>query len=274
MIDNKSLEILKVQIDSQSVSHAYIFESMDVQTGLDAALEFASMYNGIEDKKEQRFTKNARDLSVIEAEGKTITIDKIRELIKFFQTRPFELRYKTAIILEADRLRVESSNAMLKLLEDMPSYGKIILVAKSSKRLLPTITSRCQLIRLMDDEVQTGNIDREFVYNLIDAFINGRFTKVQDERKKIEELKDHSMEFFSIAIEYLGMIRFKEYDNSIDNDIINRIKANYDRVNINYSALNDVIIESMQIQKNLYNNVNFLLSVETFALKLSNIGYK
>lgn len=274
MIQNNSLKILEKQINGGTVSHAYIFESMDIKNGLDTALKFVAMYNKINEIEKQTLEMYARDLSVVEAEGKTITIDKIRELIKFFQTSPFELRYKSAIILEADRLRVESSNAMLKLLEDMPSYGKIILVAKSAKRLLPTITSRCQLIRLMDDEVQSENIDREFVYDLIDAFISGKFTSIQDDRKKIEELKDHAAEFFSIAIEYLGMIRFIDYDTTIDGDIVDRIKALHGSVNIDHTALNAVIIEAMQMQKNLYNNVNFLLSVEAFALKLNKISHK
>ena len=111
------LEILEKQLEAGTVSHAYIFECLNVDDALNEALIFISKYNDINTNDlNSDITKerNARDLSIIKPDGKTITIDKIRDLISFFRTGPFQNKYKTAIIYEADKLRVESSNAMLK----------------------------------------------------------------------------------------------------------------------------------------------------------------
>lgn len=268
------LEILEKQLETRTVSHAYIFECLNVDEALTEAITFINRYNGInanDSSSDITKDKNARDLSIIKPDGKTITIDKIRELISFFRTGPFQNKYKTAIIYEADKLRVESSNAMLKLLEDMPSYGKIILIVKSSKRLLPTILSRCQLIRLGSETAESENIDYNFVYDLIDELIAGKISYIADNRKEIENLKDYSVEFFSVVIEYLGMISFYKHIDINDEDLNKRINDKYSQRKINNIKLNEIILRCMEVQKNLYNNVNFLLSVERIALDLNKL---
>lgn len=268
------LEILEKQLETRTVSHAYIFECLNVDEALTEAITFINRYNGInanDSSSDITKDKNARDLSIIKPDGKTITIDKIRELISFFRTGPFQNKYKTAIIYEADKLRVESSNAMLKLLEDMPSYGKIILIVKSSKRLLPTILSRCQLIRLGSETEESENIDYNFVYDLIDELIAGKISYIADNRKEIENLKDYSVEFFSVVIEYLGMISFYKHIDINDEDLNKRINDKYSQRKINNIKLNEIILRCMEVQKNLYNNVNFLLSVERIALDLNKL---
>ena len=268
------LEILEKQLEAGTVSHAYIFECLNADDALNEALIFISKYNDINTNDlNYDITKerNARDLSIIKPDGKTITIDKIRDLISFFRTGPFQNKYKTAIIYEADKLRVESSNAMLKLLEDMPSYGKIILIVKSSKRLLPTILSRCQLIRLGSKSGESQNIDYNFVYDLIDALIAGKIYYIAEHRKEIEENKDNGAEFFSAIIEYLGMISFFNQISIGDEDLSRRISENYSQRNIDHTKLNEVVLKCIEVQKNLYNNVNFLLSVERIALDLNKL---
>lgn len=271
---NTDLAILQKQLETGSVSHAYIFECLDVDEALSEALIFINKYNNIiSDEMHADLTKdkNARDLSIVKPDGKTITIDKIRELISFFRTGPFQNKYKTAIIYEADKLRVESSNAMLKLLEDMPGYGKIILIVKSSKRLLPTILSRCQLIRLGSDSGESENIDMDFVHDLIDALIAGKISYIADHRKEIEDMKEYGAEFFSVVIEYLGLISFYNHININDEDLKKRIVEKYSQREINHTKLNEIILSCMEVQKNLYNNVNFLLSVERIALDLNKL---
>ena len=55
---------------------------------------------------------------------------------------------KVAIIAQAHRMNEETSNALLKILEEPPPDTLLILLAKSPEELLPTIQSRCQSIRL------------------------------------------------------------------------------------------------------------------------------
>ena len=78
----------------------------------------------------------------------TIKIEKIRELIHWLNLRPMQGTQKLALIENADLMTTEAANALLKTLEEPPSYGHIILQTLDEQRILPTIQSRCQKIRL------------------------------------------------------------------------------------------------------------------------------
>ena len=94
---------------------------------------------------------NDPDVKWIRAqEGKnSISVKQIREdLVADISIRPYQGSYKIYLIDQAELLTVEAQNAMLKTLEEPPSYGLIILLAKSSDAFLPTIISRCVKISL------------------------------------------------------------------------------------------------------------------------------
>ncbi|NNJ10028.1 DNA polymerase III subunit delta' [Chloroflexales bacterium ZM16-3] len=81
------------------------------------------------------------------ARQKELKIATVREWQRDISLRPYEGRRRVLILHDAERLNEESSNAMLKTLEEPPDYATIILVANSSE-LLPTIVSRCRVLRL------------------------------------------------------------------------------------------------------------------------------
>jgi len=94
--------------------------------------------------------QSAVDVTVLEPEEdkQTISIDQIRNLQHQLSLRPYAAKFKTGIILEAQRMTVEAQNALLKTLEEPPAHSILILTAPSAKSLLPTIVSRCQVVRL------------------------------------------------------------------------------------------------------------------------------
>jgi DNA polymerase III subunit delta' len=61
--------------------------------------------------------------------------------------KPYAGRRKIAVIDDADFLNAEGANALLKTLEEPPPRSVLILISSSPARQLPTIRSRCQLIR-------------------------------------------------------------------------------------------------------------------------------
>jgi DNA polymerase-3 subunit delta' len=61
--------------------------------------------------------------------------------------RPFLAQRKVAIIDDADSLNQEGANSLLKTLEEPPAHSLIILVGTSAEKQLPTIRSRCQIMR-------------------------------------------------------------------------------------------------------------------------------
>jgi DNA polymerase III subunit delta' len=77
-----------------------------------------------------------------------IPVDSIRALSGFFRLSAAEAGARVAIIDSADEMNVASSNALLKLLEEPPAGGTLLLVSHRPARLLPTIRSRCAELRL------------------------------------------------------------------------------------------------------------------------------
>lgn len=75
-----------------------------------------------------------------------IGIDTIRELKKEAKYKLYEGKKKVFIISQADQMRPEAANALLKLLEEPPDNLMLILITSRLHRILPTIRSRCQLV--------------------------------------------------------------------------------------------------------------------------------
>ncbi len=91
---------------------------------------------------------------------RSIDVNQIRKLQSRLTTRP-GLSDKRAIILDAaDELDRNAANALLKCLEEPPAGTYFFLVSHSSDRLLPTIRSRCQILRfdLLNDAQMTAAI--------------------------------------------------------------------------------------------------------------------
>ncbi len=77
-----------------------------------------------------------------------ITVDEIRRLLSFFHLSSAGGGRRIAIIDAADEMNVAAANALLKVLEEPPADALILLVAHQPARLLPTIRSRCRVLRL------------------------------------------------------------------------------------------------------------------------------
>jgi DNA polymerase III subunit delta' len=84
---------------------------------------------------------------------RSITIDQIRRLQATLTTRPGLADKRAVIIDAADDLERSGANALLKSLEEPPQGTYFLLVSHASDRLLPTIRSRCQMLRFepLDD---------------------------------------------------------------------------------------------------------------------------
>jgi DNA polymerase-3 subunit delta' len=76
-----------------------------------------------------------------------VPIEVMRELCREFSLKPARGRGKVAILDDADDLNDESANCFLKTLEEPPPRSVLLLIGTSVERQLPTILSRCQVIR-------------------------------------------------------------------------------------------------------------------------------
>lgn len=76
-----------------------------------------------------------------------ITVDAARGLQKFFGLSAAEGGHRVVIVDTADELNTNAANALLKLIEEPPSRATLLLVCHRPSALLPTIRSRCRLLR-------------------------------------------------------------------------------------------------------------------------------
>ncbi len=88
-------------------------------------------------------------ISVTHEKPGSISVDDIREQInETVDIRPYEGDYKVYIIPQADLMTPQAQNALLKTLEEPPAYVVFLLLTENADALLPTITSRCVILKL------------------------------------------------------------------------------------------------------------------------------
>ena len=90
---------------------------------------------------------NHPDTQIVSPSGAWIRIDQVRELQKRIVYRPLEGVRKIVILREAERMNLEAANCLLKTLEEPPAESVLILLTTNLDALLPTIRSRCQIIK-------------------------------------------------------------------------------------------------------------------------------
>ena len=123
--------------------HAYLLHGPPGVGKRRAAFAFAAAILG----EESRVAKLAHpDLYLLEPLGEMIRIDEIRRLRHDLHMRPFEAQHRVYVIDGAQLMNDEAADALLKDLEEPPSYAVIVLVADEVGSLPPTIRSRCQLV--------------------------------------------------------------------------------------------------------------------------------
>ena len=155
--NERAIGLLTRSIEQGRVAHAYLFAGpAGVGKGL-VAREFAKTLNcerggpracdeciscrkiAHETHPDVRWFRPAGAMRMIR-------IEQVAEFLQAATLRPYEGRWKVFILVDADRLNVQSQNKVLKTLEEPAPGTTIILTSAVPEALLPTIRSRCQRI--------------------------------------------------------------------------------------------------------------------------------
>lgn len=89
---------------------------------------------------------NHPDITIISPENGSIKIDRIRKLCRSLSYPPYESTMRVVVLEDVHTMRAEAANSLLKTLEEPPENNLLILTAESSREVLPTIISRCQVV--------------------------------------------------------------------------------------------------------------------------------
>ena len=151
------VESLQQAIKSHRVAHAYLVSGEAGSGKKTLALAFAQALLC----QEQTATvcgvcSNCRrieqgthpDVAVIEPQGGRIRIDEIRTLKDRFALQAYGGSWKVGIIIDAETMTDAAANSLLKLLEEPFGQAVLILLSSSPSKLLPTIVSRCQVVKM------------------------------------------------------------------------------------------------------------------------------
>jgi DNA polymerase-3 subunit delta' len=76
-----------------------------------------------------------------------IRIEQVRDVVRQLEGRPFEARARAFVLNDAHAMTEQAQNALLKGLEEPPATSHVVLVTAAPQALLPTIRSRCQVLR-------------------------------------------------------------------------------------------------------------------------------
>ena len=155
----QTIQHMKNAIRMNKVSHAYMINGEKGSGKKLLAGLFAQTLQceagGTEPCMQCRSCKQAESLNqpdiirITHEKPNTISVEDIREQLNGdIQIRPYSSPYKVYIIDEADKLSVQAQNALLKTIEEPPSYAVIFLLTENGGTLLPTIRSRCVLLDL------------------------------------------------------------------------------------------------------------------------------
>jgi DNA polymerase III subunit delta' len=195
-----AVDMLKKHVIHGTMRHAYLFAGPPGVGRRTLALRFAQALNcrtplepGVpcgqcRDCKQIEAMQHA-DLHILQAvddEGKariggTLKVDQIRDVRRLLTYKPYQSNYRVALFLRFGEANDSAANALLKTLEEAPSYAVLILTADNPEQLLPTIVSRCEVLRLRSlqiEQVRQALEDKGFETNQakwISHISGGRF---------------------------------------------------------------------------------------------------
>jgi DNA polymerase III subunit delta' len=175
MLDNWGLvghewavQMLKEHLTHASIRHAYLLSGPPGLGRRTLALRLAQALNCTrpvgpgepcgECKTCQQIERmQYADLAVIQAEkeGGTLKVEQIRAIRQSLVLKPYQGNYRVALFLRFQEANANAQNALLKTLEEAPAHVILILTADTPEQLLPTITSRCEIMRLRPLSIET-----------------------------------------------------------------------------------------------------------------------
>jgi len=169
-----AVDMLRKHVINGTTRHAYLFAGPPGLGRRTLALRFAQALNcetpleaGIPCGEcrgcKQIEAMQHADLTVIQAEseGGILKVDQIREARRTLTFKPYQSKYRVAIFLRFQEANDNAANALLKTLEEAPSYAVLILTADNPEQLLPTIVSRCEVLRLRALRIEEVKQDLE-----------------------------------------------------------------------------------------------------------------
>lgn len=278
-------DMLLKSIENKTTSHSYLFVGIQGIGKKLMAEEFAKKILCLEKEEENRCkscvefeSKNHPDFLCVEPDGNAIKIDQIRLLQKKIQEKPIISDKKVYIINDADTMTTEAQNCLLKTLEEPPEFATIILIGSQENAFLPTIKSRCMILKFKP--IEDGKIMQYIKSNYgISNIAQNRLNMFQGSIGKAIALKDKQDEYEKIEamIENLNrkdlieLIQLAEPVYKAKEEVfeileyINIVLLNYAKENFLYTNCIEIVENT---KKRLKQNGNYDMCIDDMIFNM------
>lgn len=230
--------------DSASRPSSYIFSGANENEKEDAAFYFISRLAGKSGDVgflERVKAKNHPDVVIVEPEieekkGKTrekeISISQIREALERIKFFPYELKKKFCIVKKSQRMNAEAANALLKSLEEPSVNAIFILLADNIESLLPTIASRCAILRFPETKLREWSEEnREQLKKIFREEIFERFDYIEKISKNKNEMIVALKDWELVMAESLRSLVQKREDRRKIGKVIELVESTREAIN-------------------------------------------
>ena len=287
------VEILKNQIKTGNLGHAYLFSGIRGTGKTSCAKIFARAVNCLNPKdgnpcnecENCKMILNDKAIEVVEMDAASNRrIDDIRELKEKVIYPPQIVKYKVYIIDEAHMITNEGFNALLKILEEPPKHLIFILATTEIDKLPDTIISRCQrfefkrihnldivenikyILNNLNVEVEEDGI------NLISELSSGA---MRDALSLLDQVVATGKEKITVEDinECLGLVNLNklfELSNSILNSSKNETIETFRNLVENGKTPNNIIIDLIKH----FRNIVLVKSIKKELTTLNDVEYK
>ncbi len=259
-------------INSNNISHSYLFEGKEKIGKCTVAKEFAKQILGVntlESSPDYKYISKKED-------KKDISVEQIRKgLIDDVYIAPAVSKKKIYIIDDAQNLNISAQNALLKTLEEPPHYVVIILISNSLSAFLPTVLSRINKLSFsgikkeeitsyikMKYDKKIGNELLEYIDGSLGLAIDIIENNEKENFEKVERIYNNivNKDYIEVSLELknieLSNTKYMNYLSTLFyiNNKLFAIKYIEKAINrLKYNGNYDIVINSMII--NIINNI-------------------
>lgn len=276
--------IMMNEINNDHISHAYLIDENNNKESFNMVMAFIKeiLCGKLDFNARQGLCKriddgNYPEIKIIEPDGMLIKKKQILDLQQEFSRSAVEGNKRIYIIRDADKMRNETANSMLKFLEEPDNDIIAILMTNNYNNLLSTIISRCQVIRLNNDNVDVNDSELDLlVIDFIRSIENTGIRTIMKEqellfntvsvkdRDKLINVFDKMIDMYYDIMKINTGNKFIKFNDYLDilNDIASKNTCNEILNKINYLV---------DAKDSIKNNVNVNLLVDSLII---NIGGK
>lgn len=286
-MDKMEFNKLLNNFNDQSFSHAYVIETNNITKCIKDLNELIK--NILTKNKTENETGEINkqiDLGMLNEyvtvypEENTIKKEQIAYIQERFLNKPTLVDYNVYVIIKSDKMNLTSANALLKFLEEPENNIIGFLITNNQYLLLPTIKSRCEIIKVNYDNENISELLNitEDQYNEVLSFVIDNISLIETE--KLSKLLINRKTFIDkikekeIFINFLKIMRYIYYlsiDNKCNNEeLINVIKLINEKNNVERKVNKIKLIDSL-LSNSVY-NINIELSLDKLYIEMEKIN--